>query len=297
MTESRFSRLHGFENAPEQLGDTELPEWVRDEVFYLTNRLAISGRDAFLRGLFTSNLAHSLRPIQRRYMENAPITNPSQTATLASTRFYISTLEFHAAFDICQVIYRALLDVYGADIAGQFTLEINKVFDETGVGWRMDGADFERVMGRSTEDSIAATQAILVEPRFQGPNEQFNLAIKQFNQRPEANYKDCITNAIESVEGVVRIVTGQQSGVLSALLNREPLKSRIHPTLRQTLQKLYAYRGDVTSHGQTGVQGSFYGAEEAEFVLGMCASSIEYLSKKFPNSESQSDGEVARGEA
>ena len=279
MTDSRFSREHGFEDAPEQLGDNELPEWVRDEICYLYNRLALGGRTEILKKSFIDKLAHALRPIQRLYTERGPNPSPSRNETLGTTRYLLSNLDFNAAFDICQVIYGAMLDVYGADIAGQFTLELNKVFDDAGVVWRMDGADFKRVMDSSSEDSIRASQTALAEPRFQAPKDQFNLAIKQFSERPEPNVRDCINNAIGSLEGVVRVVTGKQS-LLSTLLNEEPLKSRIHPALREAMQKVYAYRGDVTAHGQTGAQSSSYGLEEAEWVLGMCATSIAYISKK-----------------
>ena len=281
MTESRFSREHGFENASAHLGDSELPEWVRDEVFYLYNRLALGGRAETLIRSFIDKLAHALRPILRRYTERGPSPSPARNETLAATRYLISNSDFNVAFDICQEIYRAMLDVYGADIVGQFTLELNKVFEDAGVVWRMDGADFKRVMDSSTEDSIAASQTALADSRFQAPKDQFNLAIKQFSERPEPNVKDCINNAIGSLEGVARVVTGKIK-VLSSLLNEEPLKSRIHPALRDAMQKVYAYRGDVTAHGQTGVQSSSYGLEEAEWLMGICATSIAYISKKFP---------------
>jgi len=294
MTESRFSREHGFENAPEQLGDTELPEWVRDEIFYLYNRLALGGRMEILKRSFIDKLAHALRPIQRRYTERGPNPSPARNETLGTTRYLLSTLDFNAAFDICQEIYRAMLDVYGADIASQFNLELNKVFDDAGVIWRMDGVIFNRVMDSSTEDSIGASQTALAEPRFQAPKDQFNLAIKQFSERPEPNVKDCINNAIGALEGVAREVTGKAK-VLSSLLNEEPLKSRIHPALREAMQKVYAYRGAVTAHGQTGAQSSSYGLEEAEWLMGMCATSIAYISKKFPltTTTTEEDAEIS----
>ena len=278
MTESRFSKLHGLENAPPQLEDAEMPEWVRDELYYLTRRL---GFVPFYEGDFTDRLRHALRPFLRRYTDISTSADSTPDTTWAITRHILSTVDWNVTFDVCQVIYRALLDIYGGDKANQFSLEVNKVFEEAGVGWRMDGEVFNRVLESSTEDSIGASQIALAELRFQAPKDQFNLAIKQFSERPEPNVKDCINNAIGSLEGVARVVTGKES-VLSNLLNEEPLKSRIPPTLREALQKVYAYRGAVTAHGQTGAQSSSYGLEEAEWLMGMCATSIAYISKKFP---------------
>ena len=291
MTASRFSQLHGLENALPQLEDAEMPKWVRDELYYLTRRL---GFVPFHEGDFTDRLRHSLRPFLRRYTDISTSAESNPDTTWAITRYILSTVDWNVTFDVCQVIYRALLDTYGRNKANQFSLEVNKAFEEAGVGWRMDGADFKRVLDSSTEESIGASQTALVDPRFQAPKDQFNLAMKQFSERPEPNVRDCINNAIGSLEGVARVVTGKES-VLSNLLNEEPLKSRIHPALREAMQKVYADRGAVTAHGQTGAQSSSYGLKEAEWLMGMCATSIAYISKKFPTTTTttEEDAEIS----
>ena len=278
MAESKFSRQYGFENAPEPLNDAELPVWVKDEIFYLMKRL---GETEAQGQLFTDGLRHSIRPFLRQHTNVSANISATGDATWGVTRLILSTAEWNVAFDLCQMVYRVLLETYGERKASQLTLELNQVFDEAGVAWRMNGADFNRVMDSSTDASVAASQTALADSRFQAPKAQFNLAIKQFSERPEPNVRDCINNAIGSLEGVARVVTGKEKA-LSSLLNEEPLQSKMHPTLREAMQKVYAYRGAVTAHGQTGAQSNSYALEEAEWLMGMCATSISYIVKKFP---------------
>lgn len=145
----------------------------------------------------------------------------------------------------------------------------------------MQGEAFEKIMDEATAGSIQAAKSILVEPRFEAPSEQFATAISQFHERPTPNLKDCITNAINALEGVARVITAREA-VLSTRLQGSLLREKIHPTLLETLSKLYAYRGSVTAHGQTGEQDQWCDIEEAEWVIGMCATTMVYLANKFP---------------
>ena len=85
------------------------------------------------------------------------------------------------------------------------------------------------------------------------------------------------------MEGVAKIIARKPDMPLSDLLKGDPFKSAIHQTLIEALDKIYAYRGAVTAHGQTGSQSRYYGTEEAEWVLGMSATTMVFLSNKFPS--------------
>ena len=92
-----------------------------------------------------------------------------------------------------------------------------------------------------------------------------------------------MTDAIGAVEAVANIIAGTKGKQLSVLLDNHPFKSGIHGALKTMIDKLYGYRGNASAHGQVGESG--VGFEEAEWVVGLCASTIVYLAKKFPIAE------------
>ena len=276
MAETRFSRSQGFEQPPALLSYDDLPDVVREEVFYLLRRHGQSYYE------FADSLRHRLRIFERRLGYKHASESTDATEVYAHARLILLDADWHHVFDLCQELHEIILDLFGAEAVNDWNSDLNHVFDDQGLAWRAVGPGFEKVMDDTTAGSIQAAKSILREPRFEAPNRQFALAIKQFNERPEPNLRGCVTEAIESVEGVARIIMGKPSGLLPSLLNTEPLKGGIHPTLREALIKIYAYRGDVTSHGQTEVKEEWCGVEEGEWLLGMCANSIVYLSKKIP---------------
>jgi len=276
---SRFSYQQGFQPLPSLLAYEDMPEEVRHEIFYLIRYVKPSDRQP---SIFYDKLRHVLRPFERRHGSHLTTESADFNPTLASTRMLLEfKTEWYEVLDLCQEIHSIFQDVYGSEISGVWNSELNKAFAEAGLMWRAVGSDFEKVMDEVTAGSIQAAKNILVEPRFEAPSEQFGIAVSQYHERPTPNLKDCITNAINALEGVARIITGQES-MLSTLLQGSLLREKIHPTLLESLSKLYAYRGSVTAHGQTGEQDQWCDIEEAEWVLGMCATSMVYLANKFP---------------
>ena len=181
MTQSDFSRAQGYQSAPEPLDYTEIPDWVRSEIFLETRRL---GRTSALykTDVFVNQLEHASRSLHRRIFGRNPQTEKvSERTTWAAFRFMLETAEWWWVFDLSQVVYRLLRDIYGPDSAMEFNNELNKIFEESGVVWRMKGEDFERVLDPVTEASLGAAQAILKESRFHGPDQQFRLALSQFS--------------------------------------------------------------------------------------------------------------------
>ncbi len=101
------------------------------------------------------------------------------------------------------------------------------------------------------------------------------------NQRPEPDEENCVKDAVGALEAVANIVAGTAGVQLNTMLNQEPFRSGIHPTIRQSIEKIYAYRGAApgVGHGQVGP--SVVGVSEAIWVLATTAATIIYFVAKF----------------
>jgi hypothetical protein len=138
----------------------------------------------------------------------------------------------------------------------------------------------ERIHPPAITQKLQEAHLLLSDSRFAGPEEQFAKANQHLNERPKPDTENCVKDAVGALEGVAKIVSGQEKAILSQLL-KSHFSDQIHPTLILALEKVYAYRGDVggVGHGQT--KPSDLGIEEARLVLGLCADYIVYLVSKF----------------
>jgi hypothetical protein len=161
------------------------------------------------------------------------------------------------------------------------TKEINTIFSDNSIGYELRENKIEKIGPPFVDKVVAQVRQILEHPDYGGPNEQFEKAISFLNQLPNPDTANCVKDAIGAVEGLARIVSGNNKLILSKILDSEQFRSEIPATLREMIQKLYAYRGDAegVGHGQTS-KGQIP-IEEAELALGASASCMIYLAKKF----------------
>lgn len=78
-----------------------------------------------------------------------------------------------------------------------------------------------------------------------------------------------------SLECVARQVTGDQQAILGKIMNDS--RTLIPAPLDQAVIKTWAYASEFGRHVQEGREPSF---EDAELVVGLCASVSSYLIKK-----------------
>jgi len=295
-TDQPFSISQGFRSEPPLLNHDVLPDWVRDEVHRLINRLAI--RWPGNKKEFDDRLSEELRPFHRRiYGRNSEQeikdTRAWSELKLMTSEIAISFSQYEGrwfdAYDIWQVIYRMFEDIYDVTLDGnpmgvgdEFNVEVNKLFEEAGVIWRMNGAKFERVRDPATEGIIRSAMTILRQPQYAGPSEQYGKALEHLNRMPEPDTQNSVKDAVGALEGMARIVTNEPKKTLGAILNDEPLKSTISPLILKALRNVWGYRSDEPGIGHGQVESSSVGVEEAEWVLGVCASSMVYFSNRFP---------------
>lgn len=203
-----------------------------------------------------------------------------------STRAVVEQCEWYTFFDIC-VLLAAFFDTedwkqqHPEKNKNAFQERINQAFADNCIGYELRNGEVERIGPPYVDAVVSQARQVLQDPDYAGSNEQFEKAIGFLNERPNPDTANCVKDAIGAVEGLARIVTGNDNLILSKILDLEPLKSKIPGTLRQMMHKLYAYRGDAegAAHGQTSI--GQITVEEAELALGVSASCMIYLAKKF----------------
>ena len=190
----------------------------------------------------------------------------------------VKSCQWWQVYDICEIVWQELESTKRA----KYSNKINSILTEDCLGFRIDEKNgvIERVSPGFINTQIKEARYLLSESRFKGADEHFEKAIKALNIRPKPDVENCIKDAVAAIESVGRILINDEKALLSDAVTSMVTEGTIPKPLDQTIQKLYAYRGNEqgVSHGLVG--DSKVTIHEAEFVLAMSAAMIIYLVNK-----------------
>lgn len=169
-----------------------------------------------------------------------------------------------------------------------FSNELNRVLSDHQIGYKLKDGEIQRILPAAIQETIDQTTKLLHHSEFAGPEQQFQKAIRFYNQRPKPDLENpdlenTVKEAVGAVEATLRILANDEKLTLSQIIKQEPFNTEIHGALKRALDSMYGYRGDApgVAHGQAGP--SVTGTEEAELVLAQSAGWIVYLYNKFAN--------------
>lgn len=169
-----------------------------------------------------------------------------------------------------------------ARIREKFIDELNDQFESLNFGYRIvDGYVIDVVSKHEIESIEDAIENSPDQVRHHMGN-----ALSLYSKRPEPDYANSIKESISAVEAQLRNMTGANTfgEALNALQKSE---KKIHPRLKETLDKLYAY----TNQPDTGARHSLMdteseyipASEEALFMVITCSAAVNYLKTKGAN--------------
>ena len=170
--------------------------------------------------------------------------------------------------------------------ANIFQNEINGYFLEKGIGWKlvdgkieMRGAEaFEKIM-KSAQEQLESND------QYSTASKELHEAIIDLSRRPLADNTGALQHAMASLECVAREISGKRTLTLGKIMERH--KTMIPPPLDIAVEKAWGYASEHGRHLQEGRNPEF---EDAELIVGICASVGNYLVKKLHKSmESNKD--------
>lgn len=279
MPDSLFSERYGFAPQPEPKPDNHLPGWVREAI---TNEIKGLANNKPSTALFNLDLYSLIRPYVWQVLERQPPANPYGGPWAMYIPRTLQQCTWWQFYDVLQRISQLIAQQWGEEYSVDFSNRVNAVLAKEGIPWKMEDGEVIRALPPPIQEQIREARILLTNPRFEGPDVQFKKATECLNIRPEPDEENCVKDAVGALEAVANIVAGTTGVQLNTLLNQEPFRSSIHATIRQSIEKIYAYRGVApgVGHGQVGP--SVVGIAEAVWVLATSAATIVYFVSKFP---------------
>lgn len=260
----KFSARNGFRT------DLDVPITIRNDApddlrSYLVDLAYDNG---ISRDFFRSMICHHLRLSPDKQNNWGPDNIDREIRNL------LLGCPWYDIYDVIELIALHLETDGYRDYGSHFEEEINDFFRLRGIGWKMEES---HIVFRGDEglDCILAV-AVTTENKYGylTASKELHEAIKDLSRRPSADATGAIQHAIASLECVARDLTSSND-TLGAWIksNRELFPS----PLAEVAEKLWGY---TSNHGRHLKEGAAASMEEAELVLGLCATLGSYLASK-----------------
>lgn len=265
MNQEPFSRRHGFHRL------TEVEIKVRQDAPHEFRGVLI--QLAYECGFRPRNLRDIVCQILHKRTDN---NNWSEYPNIdGEIHQLIDDCEWYKVYDIAERIYSSMQQspyLYNPD---KFEKELNNYFAENGIGWQLQEGQIEIRGTGLFEDTVKKANTVLDGAGQSTANRELREAVKDLSRRPKPDVTGAIQHSMASLECVVREASGHQKATLGDILKRH--KGLIPRPLDKAIEKAWGYASENARHIREGREPEF---EEAELIVGVCASLGTYLAKK-----------------
>ena len=168
------------------------------------------------------------------------------------------------------------------DARYQYTIAINKILSAENIGWRL----IHGILEKSGNEILAGpvlgkVRLLLANPLYKGPNDQFNNALKFFNQRPNADKVNCIKEAVGALEGLARILLKDFAITLGKATEAFAKMGVLKKPLDRTFHALFGYASELPGARHGAHDLPEIDMNETEFVLYASASCMLLLASRY----------------
>jgi hypothetical protein len=269
MSES-FSKRHGFKPKEKKITIRhDAPEELRYCIVDIAYGFERYCGPEQLREIVCRTLQK--RPDPQNWSEFPNIDN--------EVRNLLDGCEWYQVYDVIENIYDSLRksDKLHNVIrkSDKFQDEINSYFKSEGIGWQLIDGKIEVRGEEGFEATIKEASSGLKESELNTASNEIHEALSDLSRRPDPDITGAVQHGMAALECVAREVCGDKKATLGEILKK--YDGIIPKPLDNSIEKAWGYASEMGRHLREGRTPTF---EEAELIVGMCASTSSYLLKK-----------------
>jgi hypothetical protein len=189
--------------------------------------------------------------------------------------------EWFRVYDLLEAVYRNLLAHQNRLTAsstpystGEFAEDLNALFEENGIGWKMENG---LILARGTEAfEVVIRQAspALQSVGMQTSSDELHKAIQDLSQRPVPDLTGAVQHGMAALECAARSIAGMTGkSTLDDVAKSRP--DLFRPPLNEAIPKLWGFASNRGRHILEGGEPTY---KEVELVIGVAATLATYLS-------------------
>ena len=160
--------------------------------------------------------------------------------------------------------------------APAFERDVNRYFQHAGVGWQLVDGEIQTRGSEGFEAEVGRAREVLEASGLQTVKKEIHEALQDLSRRPKPDLSGAIQHGMGALECVARDVTGDSKATLGEVLKRHP--NLLPKPLDKARSQVWGYASEKARHLR---EGSEPGREESEFIVGLAATTVVYLTQKF----------------
>jgi hypothetical protein len=265
MNDEPFSRRHGFRRT------TDVEISVRHDAPYE------------LRGILVE-LAYScgfrpesLRSLVCRVLLKRP--DPNNWSEYPNINYEVRELldncDWYRVYDVAEALCQTMSESPSSYDPEKFQAELNTFFFENGIGWQLTDGRIEVRGPEALQEAVETAKSTLDSSGLKTAQQELHEALMDLSRRPEPDISGAIQHSMAALECVAREVAGNPRATLGEIIKRESIL--IPKPLDEAVVKAWGYASEHARHIREGRLPSY---EDAELVVGICASVSTYLVRK-----------------
>jgi hypothetical protein len=263
-----FATRFGYAAAQVDLSEDEMPESLKNglwDICYAEFFEKISGQY----GEFDSHFKNICKILWvnlfKRSRDTIPYT-PSDARKEIKRTFYAS--EFYDIYAFVEFMGNTSENPRG------FTTSCNRVLERERAAFRFASKVLVKVTNglelAEVRNAIETKNAIAIATHI-------TRAAQLYSQVPTPDYRNSIKESISAVEAAVAYVTGRKTHGVTKALKGISEKYRIHQSLRDGFEKLYAWTSDASGIRHRLMDESDVSQDDARYMLIACSAFSNYL--------------------
>jgi AbiJ N-terminal domain 4 len=258
----RFSVRQGIEPEPSPHLD-EAPQPLR---FFLLK---------YLEGKYSGypwHAAEILEQFLRRPGLKNKFHNPHDPTIWTRMYSLIEGFEWWKVYDFAEAVFnaRASDNIYDAQL---FERELNRLFEEQNIPYRMSGGDIAFKGSESFEAAVRKAKLVLGNAGRQTAKDEIHKALEDLSRRPP-DLTGAVHHAMAALECVATDVCGEEGETLGQVIKKHP--DKFPAPLGDGVAKLYGFASDKGRHITEGGEPN---VKEVELIVGIAATVATYLSR------------------
>jgi len=174
-------------------------------------------------------------------------------------------------YNLIEPLYAALKSSRQYDAHGNFESELNQVFGEESIGWKLCDGKLQRTLPAAVREQVDAVFKELGNPRFAPALTHVISSHKAYNARPRRDLDVC-SNAFDACESVAKEVFGLPTATFGGVLQEIRSRKSFAPETVTTLEKLWILACSHFRHGMT--EPFDLGPSEVDFVYLTCLAGV-----------------------
>lgn len=263
MTEETFSSRHGFRETAEIEVTVrhDAPYELRGVIVDIANECGIQPKP--LRSLVC-------RVLRRRPDDNNWSDYPNVDGEV---RRLLDECEWYKVYDVIEAMRQHIAN-HGYNI-DKFDAETNAYFAENGIGWQLSDGRLEVRAPEALQEALETAKETLQATGLRTAQQELHEALKDLSRRPNPDVSGAIQHSMAALECVAREITGNPKSTLGEIMKYHP---ELAPKpLDDVIKRCWGYASEHARHVR---EGRVAGYEEAELVVGVCATVSTYLTRK-----------------